>query len=186
MLVRHFHAEPLFPPAAPPAWSRRVERWYQLDAPAYLLPAAFAGWGIESRPRSMILACAGASNATDHAFAAGGAASPAKFVHTLPNVRASALLAVMGWSGPVLTLQRGETQLAEAFREAAAAKGECWVWSLRERLVDLFVFHGAGAKATHEFRPGTAVEMAGDMAILRSFWDSESTFSLEHWVVRKR
>jgi hypothetical protein len=171
-----------------------VDRWYQLDAYAYLLPAAFAELDIPTRPSSMLLACAGASNMADHAFVQTGAISPAKFVHTLPNIRSSSLLAVMQWNGPIFTLQRDPFTLSIAFREAAerAAGGEeCWVWSVWERSkVDLFVFGSASEASTHQWAakvleaPGTP--MAEDLAILQCFWDSVEAFDFEHWVVRKK
>jgi hypothetical protein len=117
------HAKIAYPATDPPFWAPLVERWYQLDPFAYRLPEAFARFNVAARPSRILLACAGASNFTDHAFATGGAASPTKFAHTLPNIRASALLSVMRWDGPVLSLHRNPTTLACSFREAFEGKG---------------------------------------------------------------
>src|ERR1035437_689374 len=96
-----------FPLESEPEWSARVERWYQLDAASFALTETF--WRhqqtLEVLPKWMLLASPLASNVTDRQFVASGASSPAKFVHTLPNIRSASLLQVMGWSGPVICLQ---------------------------------------------------------------------------------
>jgi hypothetical protein len=190
--VAHHRHELSFPAKEPPSWSAKVERWYQLDAYAYLLPEAFARWELSSRPSSMLLACGGASNLTDHAFATSGAQSPTKFVHTLPNIRASSLLAVMGWEGTVFSLHRDPCTLAVSFSEAirrASAGEECWVWSVRPPasnrwVVDLFTF--GSAKHTHQLFPQARTSAwPEDMEILRWFWDSEGSLEIGNWVVRK-
>jgi hypothetical protein len=182
-----------FPPKEPPSWAPKVERWYQLDPFAYFLPEAYARISPASKPDSMLLACAGASNITDHAFAAGGALSPTKFVHTLPNIRDSSLLSVMGWEGPVLSLHRDPFTLSTAFIEALArAQGgaECWVWAANELgKVSLFAF-GCKSGHTHQVSPRSQDSSASpsreDVEILRWFWDSKGTFDMsQQWMVRK-
>ena len=124
-----------------PAWKGTVERWYQLDAFAYGLAEAYTVWKREnaellSAPGMILLASPQASNQTDFQFAQSGAASPAKFVHTLPNVRCSSLCQVMEWSGPVLCLQKDPFTQVHALREAAAfvesgaITGAIWVVSV--------------------------------------------------------
>ena len=108
-----------YPATSAPAWAAEVERWYQLDTCAYVLTAAYSAWkGELSPPARIYLASTGASNRTDRAFAATGATSPTRFVHTLPNIRASSLLQVMDWNGPVFSLHRDPFTLGLALGEA--------------------------------------------------------------------
>jgi hypothetical protein len=120
--VRHLNFRYEHPPKDEPSWKGVVERWYQLDPFAYGLTQAYSVWKSEipSPPAMILLASPRASNETDFQFAHGGAVSPAKFVHTLPNIRCSPLCQVMEWSGPVLCLQKDPFTTLHALREAAA------------------------------------------------------------------
>ncbi len=111
-----------FPGKDEPAWSKKVERWYQLDAYAYGLAQAYTAWNLSKKhhPDLMILASPGASNLTDAQFVQTGASSPAKFVHTLPNIRSSSLGQVMDWGGPLLCIQNDPMTQLTALSEAAA------------------------------------------------------------------
>ncbi len=103
-----------------PLWQDRVERWYQLDTAAYSL--CEAGYQLQTkqwtRPDLIILSSGSGSNATDLEFARGGANSPSKFVHTLPNVRGSVLCQLLDWHGPVICLQDGNKTLISGLNEA--------------------------------------------------------------------
>ena len=103
-----------------PSWKGIVERWYQLDPFAYGLAEAYTKWKPLPAPAMILLASPQASNETDFQFATTGATSPAKFVHTLPNIRCSSLCQVMDWTGPVLCVQKDPSTLAHALREALA------------------------------------------------------------------
>jgi hypothetical protein len=96
-----------YPAKAEPKWASTVERWYQLDAAAFGLVEVFSQLKseLERPPTFLILASPGSSSETDFQFVQSGAASPSKFVHTLPSVRAAPLLQVMKWQGPVLCVQ---------------------------------------------------------------------------------
>ena len=109
-----------FPAVTKPVWSGKVDRWYQLDAMAYGLAEACFQWRqMEAeRPSFLLLASRGASNDADRAFVESGAASPAKFVHTLPSVRSSTVCQVMDWHGPMLCLQEDPSTLCTALMEA--------------------------------------------------------------------
>lgn len=109
-----------FPAVTKPVWSGKVDRWYQLDAAAYGLAEACFQWRqLEvEQPSFMVLASRGASNDADRAFVESGAANPAKFVHTLPNVRGSTVCQVMDWHGPMLCLQEDPSTLCIALVEA--------------------------------------------------------------------
>ncbi len=105
------------PPLQEPTWSQRVPRWYQLDGAAFALAELFA-----RNPRSMdylIVASPLASNLTDWEFAQSGCQHAQKFVHTLPNVRASMALKAAEHSCSSLCLQKGpktrDVALAEFF-----------------------------------------------------------------------
>jgi hypothetical protein len=110
----------VFPAKSEPAWSTRVERWYQLDAYAFALAdtvAAFEKEGV-SKPDLILLASPQASNETDHHYVQSGAQSPSKFVHTLPNIRSSSLCQMLEWSGPILCLANDPSTLMSALQEA--------------------------------------------------------------------
>jgi len=120
-----------------PSWKTVVERWYQLDAPAYGLAQAYVAWKPRLRqpPALVFLASPQASNTTDFEFARSGANSPAKFVHTLSNIRCSPVCQVMEWAGPVICVQRDPSTQLHALREAVAAlesgsEGPIWVLSV--------------------------------------------------------
>ena len=189
--LRHFHLEGVaFPAKEPPAWAAKVERWYQLDPFAFLLPEAFTRWSarLPSRPARMLLSGFGASNLTDSAFALSGAVSPTKFVHTLPSIRASALLAVMGWQGPVLSLHRDPSTLAAALREGLRGEEETWVWHVSERTADLFVLNvPEGPYQVLAREKAGARPAPEDSRVLDWFSGDEGVnFELsEQWVVRR-
>ena len=121
-----------FSTTEPPTWASAVDRWYQLDAPAFALAEAWSRWSDLPRPQFIVGASAGASNVSDKAFAETPRAQ--KFVHTLPSVRYAALCQVMRWAGPLLCVQRDPSTLvaglavATDFHEAA---GETWVLGAR-------------------------------------------------------
>lgn len=109
-----------FPARAEPPWASQVERWSQLDAAAFGLAEIYDRnrETLSRPPRWFLLASPDASNETDRQFARGGATSPSKFVHTLPNIRSSSILRLMKWSGPLLCLQKDPWTFATALSEA--------------------------------------------------------------------
>lgn len=109
-----------FPSVETPSWAAKVDRWYQLDAYAFGITQAYAVLRSElkTRPDFIFLASPGSSNETDHLFTSTGAASPSKFVHTLPNSRSASLLQVMEWTGPLLCLQSDPNTKEAAIEEA--------------------------------------------------------------------
>lgn len=131
--VRSYAFRYAFPVREEPEWKHLVDRWYQLDAQSYGLAQAYWHWKprMGEAPSLLILASPGASNETDRAFVVSGATSPAKFTHTLPNVRSSPLCQVMAWSGPMLCLQRDPatqiTALAQAAEWVGAEYPRVWV-----------------------------------------------------------
>lgn len=132
----YFSSKMEFPARIEPDWGKFVDRWYQLDAASFVLTETF--WRLQNpliqRPKRIFLASPGASNLTDAQFAAQAAQmtpSPARFVHTLPNVRSASLLKVMKWSGTVFCLQKDPctflTALSEAVHLSQAGEGHSWV-----------------------------------------------------------
>lgn len=121
-----------WPAAGTPEWAPHVERWYQLDAPAFAMADAY--WKhretLGQPPGWLLLASPGGSNFTDHQFMATETPSPAKFVHTLPNIRGVSLLQLMKWQGQVLCLQRDPDTISFALEEAAriSKSEETLVW----------------------------------------------------------
>lgn len=136
--VQHLSFRFEHPAREEPSWKGIVERWYQLDAFAYGLAQAYVTWKPKLshvQPALILLASPQASNATDFEFARTGAQSPAKFVHTLSNIRCSSLCQVMEWAGPVLCVQKDPATQLQALREAAALlesghEGPIWVLSV--------------------------------------------------------
>lgn len=134
----HAIEEQEFPAPREPDWAPHVDRWNQLDEAAFALIQAYWKWNSKEdvalvNPALIVLASPGASNATDWAFAHTGAVSPARFAHTLPNTRGTALLQAMGWTGPLLCVQNGSRTLASGLAEGAyalSAGGRTAVWVL--------------------------------------------------------
>ena len=128
-----------FPRTETPEWGGKVERWYQLDAAAFALPETF--WRhrekLTSRPEIIFLASPLASNLTDAQFVATTAPSPAKFVHTLPNIRGASLLAVMEWAGEVYCLQKDPetviTAISEGMHAVKSSGKEAWICAVSGR-----------------------------------------------------
>lgn len=129
-----------FPAPSEPAWSAKVERWYQLDAAAYGLVQSYEEMKdrLGPAPDLIVLASPRASNTTDRSFALTGASSPSKFVHTLSNVRGAPLLQVMEWGGPVLCVQDDPRTIlngidqALAFLELEPELQRAWIISVTE------------------------------------------------------
>jgi hypothetical protein len=116
--LKYFHHPYSFPRSSPPSWAEKVDRWHQLDAYSFGLIDAYAH--LQDRleaPEFILLASPSASNDADQAFVLSKAKSPAKMVHTLPNVRSSSLVKFMGWGGPVLCLQKDPQTLLTAIVE---------------------------------------------------------------------
>lgn len=161
--VQHLSYRFEHPAREAPSWKTVVERWYQLDAFAYGLAQAYVAWKprFSGKPSLILLASPQASNLTDFEFARTGAQSPAKFVHTLSNIRCSSLCQVMEWAGPVLCLQKDPSTELHALREAAALlefghEGAIWVLSV-------FRSAGAGYQA-HAFVLSRPVRMPEEAA----------------------
>ncbi|MEM7645904.1 MAG: hypothetical protein AAF203_03240, partial [Pseudomonadota bacterium] len=85
------------------------------DGAAFALSSLF--WQSKASFDFLILASQNASNETDQDFAQTGASRPQKFVHTLPNVRASMALQAIEKVSEFLCLDNGEQTLSSAFEE---------------------------------------------------------------------
>jgi hypothetical protein len=125
-----------FPATVEPSWSKQVDRWYQLDASAFGLAQFYSLHQdtLGKKPNLILLASPGASNDTDFDFASTGATSPAKFVHTLPNIRVSPLLQVMNHAVPVICIQNDPNSFETALIEAKFLLPEfkcIWIFSVR-------------------------------------------------------
>lgn len=135
-----------FPASQEPAWANRVERWYQLDAPAFGLTETY--WhhreALRDPPAWIFLCSPRASNDTDAHFAQTTTPSPAKFVHTLPNIRSAPLLQVMNWSGPVLCIQKDPNTILTGLNEALEMNERVWVASVAGSWGHIFVLDEMG------------------------------------------
>ena len=115
-----------FPTTQTPLWHERVDRWYQLDALSFGLTQAVWTWSQDQQfqlSTALVLACPGASNESDYAFASMGATSAQKFAHTLPNIRLSPVAQLMNWNGLSLCVQNDPNTLSVGLREAAGLAG---------------------------------------------------------------
>jgi hypothetical protein len=104
-----------------PAWSAKVDRWYQLDEVSYVFCEALHQWNYlrdQERPEVIFVALPGASNLADFDFVTNGASSPAKFVYTLPNICAAVIFQMLDFSGKVYCLHQGKNTIAFAQEEA--------------------------------------------------------------------
>lgn len=124
-------------PTTPPEWAPLVERWYQLDAPSYLLCQTY--WESKNRlgspPELILLNSPQSSFATDKGFCQ--SLSPSKFVHTLPNVRSSAFLQVIEWRGPLFSFVDEKAKILK-YAEHVLNKtpvGRIWVLHVLEQPV---------------------------------------------------
>jgi hypothetical protein len=118
-----------------PAWSAKVDRWYQLDEVGYAFCEALHQWNYlegVAKPDVIFLALPGASNLADVDFAQSGALSPAKFVYTLPNICIAVIFQMLGFSSKVYCVNRGASTVEFALSEAnemARAGKSAWVFS---------------------------------------------------------
>jgi hypothetical protein len=127
---------------AEPTWSKKIERWHQLDEISYCFCEAVSQWNYCSefpRPETIIFSTPGASNLSDLEFVETGALSPAKFVYTLPNICASVVLQLLAFKGQVLFLHQGSTteefSLSEG-RARAKAGQIVWIFSSPPLLIN--------------------------------------------------
>lgn len=118
-----------------PAWSHKVERWYQLDEISYSFCEAIHHWGYlqgKEKPDVIILALEGASNLSDFDFVNTGATSPAKFVYTLPNISISVVFQILGHGGKTYCFNKGKNTLEFASKEGleiSKTNKSVWVFS---------------------------------------------------------
>lgn len=145
-----------FPAKEPPAWHQRVERWYQLDSAAFGLCEIYARSKLSemARPEMLFLASPGGCSRTDIAFVRHGAAAPAKFVHTLPNVRGSVLLQLMNWQGPMLCIQEDPNTIESALVQASRMSKPSWVVGCSGNLAFGFCVGSSGEFVLRQKREG--------------------------------
>ncbi len=157
-----------FPTTRIPVWSDKVDRWYQLDAAAFglleLVTHKCQSW---KKPDLILGASPGGSNDTDRAFVQGSAFRPAKFVHTLPNIRISVVLQLMSWQVPVICLQNDPDTVETALVEATfLAKGKnVWILGVEGSTSFGFVSEAAGPLSI-SVREGSAIPPFSDKRLL--------------------
>jgi len=100
-----------------PKWAQKIKRWNQLDGAAFTLAEVSHPLKKEILGTELVVLSSSLSSIqTDHEFYR--SPSAAKFVHTLPNVRATALLQVCELEVPVLSMENGQHSLFNALEEA--------------------------------------------------------------------
>ena len=97
-----------------PSWAEKVPRWYQLDGFALALTDLMAEKKLDFD--HMILISPKASNYTDLDFIQTGAHKAQKFVHTLPNIRASMALQALEKVCPFICIIGSSTEGLEEFQ----------------------------------------------------------------------
>ncbi len=113
-----------------PAWAAKVDRWYQLDGPSFVMAELAYRLQTEPSPLALFLSGKEASSLADIDFVNSGASSPAKFVYTLPSVRSSSFCQVLSWTGPVWSIQKDPESCLSALQESLLFDGS-WVIDLR-------------------------------------------------------
>ena len=126
-----------FPSPEPPSWHAQVERWYQMDSASYGLCELWTKMPDQVAPSLIFLASPSGCNEMDQQFIKSGAASPSKFVYTLPSTRSSALLQLMNWQGPLFCVQNDPSTIVSALGEAAAlVEGQQTIWIVGSQHTD--------------------------------------------------
>ncbi len=167
-------------PMAEPQWSDKLPRWYQLDGAAFALTELLV-----QNPMDfdyLIVASPQASNLTDWEFAQSGASRAQKFVHTLPNIRASMALQALGKISPFTCLQKGEETLSAALTEFNEIKQE----TQRPALVCVELYSQPQTAHQPQIYRATLIhcDPQGDWELSPSTTPSESSFA-GHWKLEK-
>ncbi len=121
----HYSWSSSFPLTRPFDWIAQIPRANQLDRFSQAIFELF--WQVREKvelPVEIILASPQASNYTDRDFAAGGATSPSKFVHTLPNIRILPFAQWTQWHGRILCIQKDPSTMVHGLIEGV----ECCEW----------------------------------------------------------
>ena len=139
-------------PTTLPTWSSRIDRWSQLDDSCFTFCEALQAWDYladHEKPDFIFIVLPNASNQADQDFVESGAASPSKFVFTLPNICASVLFQLIDYSGPTFCISKGSSSLSFAITEAeqlAVRNKRCWIFAnsstsdASARLVEFYSF----------------------------------------------
>jgi hypothetical protein len=118
-----------------PGWKSKVERWYQIDPPSFALCESY--WQnqdfLKDAPDLILLNSPQASFKTDQNFCK--TLSPSKFVHTLPNVRTSALFQLIPWRGPMMSFVGDFSQTLSLAQEMSAATPGLRIWAIHVKEV---------------------------------------------------
>ena len=113
-----------------PGWKGQVERWYQIDPPSFALCESY--WQnqdfLNLEPDLILLNSPQASFKTDQLFCK--TLSPSKFVHTLPNVRTSALFQLIPWRGPMLSFVGDFSETLKLGQELLASGRYRRLWAI--------------------------------------------------------
>lgn len=180
MRLEFRHCDVQFATTTPPVWAPSVDRWYQLDAPAFALAEAWTRWSDLPAPGFIVGASMGASNGSDRAFAEAPRAH--RFVHTLPSVRYAALCQVMRWAGPILCVQRDPSTLVAGLETALDFFDgkECWVLGARPHAdgtrVELLRI-GEDVSGSHRFERSSGASLRRNAHTDRAFREALSAHS---------
>lgn len=182
-----------FPNTELPVWHSQVERWYQMDAASYGLCELWSKSKDQAPPGLIFLASPGGCNEMDLQFVKSGAASPAKFVYTLPSTRSSALLQLMNWQGPLFCVQNDPVTVTSALSEAASLlphEKDIWVIGSMHASTHLAYRMRLGQQGSITLHRSTPSQGAAtsDARLLEWLKSNESSELNLHtgWILRRR
>ena len=187
--VQFFLKSFVFPPTEEPVWKSECERWQFLDEASFACAQTIFELRLTPPPEIFYLCSPEGSNQTDLDFVIGNYMSPAKFVHTLPNVRVSSFFQVSKLKGEVLCFSNGVHSLAYGLNEAlhrfAADTKPSVLVSLQKNTVLYAMVSNPptphDAFTAHRIEGGT---MPTDSSVIGSL--SEQSFSVLDWSLTRK
>lgn len=178
-----------------PEWSRKVERWYQLDAHAFGLCQALSNHPTKEFDW-MVLASPEASTETDFHFAQSETSSPQKFVHTLPNVRASMALQAVGQKSELICMLNAPYTINDGIEEFMALSKE-QKQPLFASCINLDSDYSPGSPKTYGIitlslsdQGDWKLEKTGsnkveDELLIKEIFDAKNTMDFGQWTLEK-
>ncbi len=136
MVIKTREKEVLFDLSVEPAWSTKVERWYQMDESSFALGQAIFEWDyLEEfdRPALTLLSTPNGSNVADWHFVQSGSSQPARFVYTLPSVPAAVLFQMLDFRGPLYCFQDSSINFNDEVARLVERYGVVWHFEILPR-----------------------------------------------------
>ncbi|MEK2688055.1 hypothetical protein [Bdellovibrio sp. GT3] len=125
-----------------PVWKDKIPEWEKLSETSYAFCEAIHQWEyLKERPRPdvIFLAIPKGCNLADFEFVADDAKNAHKFIFTFPNMNASIIMQMLGFSGRVLCFSNGEKTAEFAInecKEMEKAEKTAWLFTSPAELDD--------------------------------------------------